>query len=113
MVQSYGLRSEAYEVEDYLLKIIVGLLTVLTAIIGWNVRGHKSEHDKLKEDHAAHKLNVSENYAKKTDLNAARMEINDSIRRLHEKIEEVDDNLDKKITEIPDRVIRLLERANK
>lgn len=99
--------------EQLMVRIIIGLLMVLLGLLSWNLRTHAADHQKLKDDHHSHKLNVSESYAKKSDLNAARMEINDSIRRLHEKIEEVDINLDKKISDIPDKVIRLFERSNR
>ena len=94
--------------EDVLLKIIIGLLTVLTAIIGWNVRTHRSDHEKLKDDHAAHKLNVSENYAKKSDLNEMRRESIESLKRVYDKIEAVNKNLDEKISEVPDKIVRLI-----
>lgn len=96
-----------------LLQIIVGLLAVLMSIIGYCVTQHRSEHNKLKDDHTAHKMTVSEYYAKKADLNSARDELRASIRHLHEKIESVDENLGKNISEIPEKVIRLLDRTNR
>ena len=94
--------------EDILLKIIIGLLTVLTAIIGWNVRIHRNDHEKLKEDHATHKLNVSENYAKKSDLNEMRRESIESLKRVYDKIESVDENLGNKMAGMPEKIVRLM-----
>lgn len=94
-----------------LVQIIVGLLGMIVGVIGWNVRDYKSDYQKLKDDHASHKLNVSENYAKKSDLNAARLETNESLKRVYDKIEAINQNFDKKISEVPDKIIMLLERA--
>lgn len=101
-------------------QIVIGLIGILVSILGWNFRTQKAEHDKLKtdhhrlvEDHAAHRLSVSENYAKKTDLNAARLEVSDSVRRLHEKVESVDANLDRKISEMPEKIAFLLNHRPK
>lgn len=96
---------------ELLLQIIVGLLAMLLTIIGFTVRAHKESHDNLKDSHNALALEVSKNYASKLDLNSARIEATDSIRRLHDKIEAAEDNLDKKISEIPDRVMRLMNRT--
>ena len=92
--------------EEILLKIIVALLMAITAIIGWNVRGHKTDHEKLKDDHLQHKLNVSENYAKKSDLNAARMETNESLQRIHERIDSLGDTVERKV----DTIIGMLKK---
>lgn len=67
--------------------------------------------DDFEKEHNKLALNVSENYAKKNDLNAARQETTESIRRLHEKIEESTENLNEKISEVPEKIMRLLERG--
>ena len=92
--------------DSVLLKIIVGLLMLITTIIGWNVRGHKSDHEKLKDDHAMHKLNVSENYAKKVDLSATRMETNASLERIHQRIDSIGENMERKV----DTIIGMLKK---
>lgn len=97
--------------DNMLFKIIVGLLAMLVGLLGWNLSTHKADYDKLKDDHNLHKLKVSEDYAKKTDLNAARQESTDSIRRLHEKIEDVNENLGEQISELPDKIVRLLKHS--
>jgi hypothetical protein len=99
------------EDKTVLLEIIMGLLSVVLALVGFNLKTHKSEFDKLKEDHSAHKLKVSENYALKSDLNAARLETNESLKRVYDKIEVVDDKLSAEISDIPERVLRLLQRS--
>lgn len=116
--------------DNILLKIITGLLGLITVILGWNVRIYKADHDRLKDehgrlkdDHNNHKLNVSENYAKKNDLNEARREQTEQLRRVYEKIESVDSNLDdkisavntnldKKISDLPKQIIELLNNKH-
>ena len=94
--------------DNFLLKIILGLLAVITGIIGFNLRSYKSDYDKLQDDHQGHKLNVSENYAKKNDLNAARLETTSSIARLHDKIEDSTEKLNTKIDGMPDKIVNLM-----
>ena len=94
------------------LEIVMGLLSVILAIVGYNLKTHKAEFDKLKDDHSAHKLKVSEHYALKSDLNAARLETNESLKRVYDKIEAVDDKLSNEIGNIPERVLRLLQRSS-
>lgn len=86
--------------ESVLLKIIIGLLTVIISIIGFNVRTHKGDHDKLKESHNDFTRDVLKNYATKADLNAARMETNGSLERIHERIDDLGENVDSKMNTV-------------
>jgi uncharacterized protein YlxW (UPF0749 family) len=87
--------------EDSLaLKIIMGLLAMLTAVLAFNVKSYKNDHDDLKDSHNKLALRVSDEYAKKTDLNAARGEMTDSVKRVHERIDEVGQNVDHKMNTI-------------
>ena len=43
----------------------------------------------MKSKHADFQLNVSENYAKKVDLNAARIETNESLQRIHSRLDNI------------------------
>lgn len=94
------------------LEIVMGLLSLILAIVGYNLKTHKQEFDKLKDDHAAHKLKVSEHYALKSDLNAARLETNESLKRVYDKIEAVDEKLSDQIADVPEKVMRLLKRSS-
>lgn len=93
-----------------LLEIINGLIGILLLIVAWTVRMYKQDHDKLKQSHNDHKLDVTKNYALKTDLNAARLETNESLKRVYDKIESVDTNLDRKITALPKTIMDLMEQ---
>ncbi len=93
------------------LEIVLALVAIIVGIMGFNLKSHKAEFDKLKDDHAAHKLKVSEHYALKSDLNAARLETNESLKRVYDKIETVDDKLSTEIKAIPEQVLRLLNRS--
>jgi len=102
---------------EIVLTIIVTLFALLTTVVGWNVRNYKTAQDKLRTDHDLQKdkhselaINISENYAKKTDLNAARRETNDSLKRVYDKMDSMSEHLDKKITEIPNTIIKLMNK---
>ncbi|MDX2074715.1 MAG: hypothetical protein SFX19_10205 [Alphaproteobacteria bacterium] len=100
-----------------LLIILQGLLTLLVLIIGAVV---KSAARDLKEVEKAagenaiglakYQLHVSENYATKNDLNAARTETNESLRRLHDRLDNMDENFDEKMTEVSRDIKSLLKR---
>jgi hypothetical protein len=96
--------------KEVLWEIITGLLVIITGMIGFNLKSHKADYEKLKDSHSGLALKVSEEYAKKSDLNAARLETTESLKRVYDKIEAVDDNLDRKISEIPDKIVKLMRR---
>lgn len=74
---------------NFVTEAFMALVSLMVAIIGFAVKGFKSDHDKLKESHSNLALNVSENYAKKNDLNAARLETNAGLERIHKRIDDV------------------------
>ena len=83
-----------------LIEIILGLVSIVTAIIGFSVKSFKSDHDKLKESHGFLALNVSENYAKKEEMGSTRLEMNAAISRVHDKIEKSSEIMDNKMNVI-------------
>lgn len=88
------------EGDSLALKIIMGLLAMLTTVIGFNLRNYKADHEKLKDSHNNLALDVSRNYALKTDLNAARIEMTKSVERVHERIDEVNRTVENKTNTI-------------
>ena len=94
--------------KDILYEIIMCLMAFAVSLIGFNLKSHKTDYEKLKDGHNGLALKVSEEYAKKTDLNAARIENSESLKRVYDKIETVNDNLDRKISEMPEKIVKLL-----
>ena len=78
----------------------VRILTIfgsgMTILAGFLMRHIFSRHNDLFKDvseiktkHAEFQLVVSENYAKKNDLNAARLETNESLARIHSRLDNI------------------------
>lgn len=68
------------------MTLIVGFL--MTHIFKQHTGLFKDVAD-IKTTHAEFKLLVSENYAKKSDLNAARIETNESLSRIHARLDNI------------------------
>ena len=71
-----------------------GFITICVTIIGYFTKGVVSDVRFLKDDASDCRLNheklrthISENYATKADTNTSRLEINETLRRLHERID--------------------------
>jgi len=92
--------------ESFLVKIIVGLMAIITGILGFNLRSYKAGHDALKDSHGKLALHISEDYAKKSDLNAARQEVKEGLERVHERIDTLGDTVERKM----DTVIGMLKK---
>ncbi len=70
--------------------------TLCMAIIGYftkavvdDVREIKKENADCRLNHANLRTHISENYATKSDLNSTRLETNDSLKRLHDRIDQL------------------------
>jgi hypothetical protein len=68
------------------MTVVVGFL--MTHIFRQHTGVFKDVAD-IKTKHAEFQLFVSENYAKKTDLNAARLETNNSLERIHQRLDNI------------------------
>ena len=68
------------------MTVIVGFL--MTHIFRQHTGVIKDVGD-IKTEHAKFQLHVSETYAKKTDLNAARLETNSSLERIHQRLDNI------------------------
>lgn len=83
--------------------IFKALATGFMGVVAWFIRVLIGDMRELKSQNSDHKikhveqgvkladlrLHVSENYATKTDLNAARIELNDTVKRLHARIDDL------------------------
>jgi ABC-type ATPase involved in cell division len=65
------------------------LLGLAIAGISWFIRGMLSDQKALQSEIATHRLHVSENYTKKSEIDAMRRDMNDQFTRLHERLDEL------------------------
>lgn len=93
--------------KEIIFELVVGLLAIIVGMISFNVKSFKGdhetltkEHEKLKDNHNSLALKVSENYASKTDLNLTKMEFVDAIKRVHERIDAGNENMNKQTNTI-------------
>ena len=82
------------EEEGFLRWAFYGFLTVCITIIGFFTKRVVEDVSDLKSDGADCRLNheklrthISENYATKIDVNSSRLETNETLKRLHERID--------------------------
>jgi hypothetical protein len=80
---------------DWQHYINLGCGTAL-AVMGWFARQLWEAVQKLKEDVNSLELHVSENYAKKSDINNLKTDLNARFDRIEQLIDKVCDKLDQK-----------------
>jgi len=68
---------------------VTGLAVFLMVNIFKQHSGLFEDVETIKAEHSRFQLSVSENYAKKTDLNAARLETNQSLERIHARLDNI------------------------
>lgn len=102
------------EIYTRIIEGLLGLLVGIGGFMGVNMLARLGKQDDKIADHeralSAFQLRVSQEYAMKTDLNEARRETTDSLKRVYEKIEAVDENMDTKIEALQTDIKTLLRR---
>jgi len=69
------------------IQIGMGVIVVLTGIVGWFTKDAIKSSKKTAEDLADHKLHVSENYVKQSVIAELKVEQINAVNRLHERID--------------------------
>lgn len=91
---------------EWLFKAIA---TAFMGITSWFLKSFVDDMRELQKASNAHEVkheqlrtHISENYSTKNDLNAARLELNETVKRVHERLDS-----------LPGDIIRIIDRHNK
>jgi cell division protein FtsB len=95
-ILSHHLVLTTLEVKMDWQQIINFALSAFLGVIGWFARQLWEAVQKLKEDVNSLELHVSENYAKKSDINNLKTDLNARFDRIEQLIDKVCDKLDQK-----------------
>lgn len=106
--------------EDYVSYLLNAALTAILGVLGWIMRKVITDFNDLEEavaknneaahasalDLANYKNHVSENYATKDDIVMVRQETQQSLQRIHDRLDDIGDKVDDKMN----TVINLLRK---
>lgn len=96
---------------EILIRITVGLLSAMGTFGIFMAKKLFDSIRDLSNKHHALELDVTKNYATKSDLNEARRENTDSLKRVYDKIEDVEENMTTQIAVVQTDIKKLLERV--
>jgi predicted DNA-binding protein (UPF0251 family) len=97
---------------EILVDIIVGFISlVIIPSGGYFIAMVISDIKEITREQAALALKISEQYATKSDLNSARLETSESLKRVYDKIDSLDEKIDSHMGEVQSDIKKLLARA--